>query len=179
MKPLLVTFMACLGSSSLLAESITNQELLKSCKDGSEARQNFCYGFVISAANAAQFYRNIVDTEGQYIDICFPSTVSNKDMVDLYIAWAEKNTEASDDPAFIGVSTSFSTKYSCAEKEASTSKVVLSPVSSTTPPPRKPALVTAPQPAKPPVTPSQPPKPSPVTPPSPPHPVPHPTLDKK
>jgi hypothetical protein len=176
MKILLTAFMACLSSSSLLADSITNQELLKSCKDGSEARQNFCYGFVISAANAAQFYRNIVDTEGEYIDICFPNTVSNKDMVDLYIAWAEKNTEASEGPAFIGVSTSFSTKYSCAEKEASTSKVVLSPVSSTAPPPRNP--VATPQPEKPPVVPLQPPKPSPVTPP-PPHPVPHPTPSKK
>ncbi len=174
MKALLVTFMTYFCASPLLAESITNQELLKSCKDGSETRQNFCYGFIISAANAAQFYRNIVDTEGAYIDICFPDTASNKDLVDLYIAWAEKNTEAFDGPAFVGVSTSFSTKYSCSEKEENASKVVLSPVSSTVAPPPKLAPAVASQPAKPLIP--QPPKPSPAPPL---HPAPHPTPSKK
>ncbi|MBI2706992.1 MAG: hypothetical protein HYX35_01560 [Proteobacteria bacterium] len=97
-----------------------NPQILKIfVMDLSLALQNFCYGFVISAATAAQFYRNIVDVEDNYIDICFPENLPNKDLVDLYIAWAEKNTEAADGPAFIGLSSSFSTKYSCPKKEKS------------------------------------------------------------
>lgn len=99
-----------------LGKSITNQELLKACKDESLASQNFCYGFVIATTNAAQFYRNIVDLQDQYIDICFPQNISNKQIVHDYISWVEKNSSFLDGPAFIGVSSSFSTKYSCPQK---------------------------------------------------------------
>lgn len=98
----------------LLSLSITNEELLKACMDPSATTQNFCYGFVISAANAAQFYRNIVDVENELLDICFPKNVSNKELVDIYIAWAQKNTTLEKSPAFVGTSSSFSTKFSCA-----------------------------------------------------------------
>lgn len=113
MKKLLTLAISCCVATPLLAKSITNQELLAACKDKSQKAQNFCFGFIISAANAAQFYRNIVDVRGQYVDICFPENISNKEIVDLYIAWAEKNVAVINTPAFIGVSTSFSTKYSC------------------------------------------------------------------
>lgn len=116
-KFILCVLCACV-TSPLFAKSITNQELLRACQDKSSAAKNFCYGFVISAANAAQFYRNIVDIEGQYIDICFPEEISNKEIVDLYISWADTHKTVMQSPAFIGVSTSFSTKYSCKpEKE--------------------------------------------------------------
>jgi hypothetical protein len=117
MKNLMTFILAYFFSSSLFATSISNQELLKACKDKSIAPQNFCYGFVISAANAAQFYRNIADVEDKYIDICFPKDISNKEIVDLYIAWGEKNPAIGESPAFVGVSTSFSTKYSCSKKK--------------------------------------------------------------
>ncbi|MBP9692851.1 MAG: hypothetical protein KBD90_05960 [Alphaproteobacteria bacterium] len=117
MKTLMSFAFACFFSSSLLATSISNQELLKACKNPSIGPQNFCYGFVISAANAAQFYRNIADVDDKYINICFPKDISNKKIVDLYIAWAEKNPTVGESPAFVGVSTSFSTKYSCSKKK--------------------------------------------------------------
>jgi len=108
----------CLVAHPLFGKSITNQELLATCKDKSVESQNFCYGFIISAANAAQFYRNIVDVEHEFIKICFPEHVSNKEIVDIFIAWAEKNLSVLQSPAFVGVSTSFSKKYSCSgEKE--------------------------------------------------------------
>ncbi|MBS0271228.1 MAG: hypothetical protein JSR85_01100 [Proteobacteria bacterium] len=104
----------------LFGTSITNEELLKTCTDSTPGPHNFCYGFIISAANAAQFYRNIMDAEEGYIDICFPENISNKEIVEIYIAWAKKNLALAKNPAFIGVSSSFSTKYSCKpEKEIS------------------------------------------------------------
>lgn len=87
------------------------------CKESSPSSQSFCYGFIISAANAAQFYRNIVDVEKEYIDICFPDKISNQEITELYIKWAEAHPDLGSGPAFIGVSTSFSTKYSCQNKE--------------------------------------------------------------
>ncbi len=113
MRIFLLLITIWLISSPLFGESITNQELLKTCKDKSANSQNFCYGFIISAANAAQFYRNVVDVEQEFIRICFPTNISNKEIVDLYIAWAEKNPSILESPAFIGVSTSFSKRYSC------------------------------------------------------------------
>lgn len=119
MKKLFSTALYIFLAAPLCGKNITNQNLLTACKDKSSASQNFCYGFVISAANAAQFYRNIVDAQGEYLDICFPEDIQNKTLVDLYIAWAEKNKSLLNTPAFIGVSTSFSTKYSCnPEKES-------------------------------------------------------------
>jgi hypothetical protein len=100
----------------LHAESITNRALLKACKDKTAGPLNFCYGFIIATSNAAQFYRNIVDVQDEYVDICFPTNISNKDLVDLYMSWVEKNPAVIDSPAFIGVSTSFSIKYSCSAK---------------------------------------------------------------
>lgn len=99
-----------------LGKSITNQELLNACKSKELPPQNFCYGFIIAASNAAQFYRNIVDIQDEYIDICFPNDISNKEIVNDYISWIEKNPSLIDAPAFIGVSSSFSTKYSCPKK---------------------------------------------------------------
>lgn len=122
MKFLFTPLMACLFASSLCAKSITNQELLKICTDKGEGPQNFCYGFIIGAANAAQFYRNITDTTDQYIDICFPDTISNEDIVNIYVDWAKKNSSVANSSAFLGVSTSFSSKYSCKEKEEDKSK---------------------------------------------------------
>ena|ERR1700722_2086000 len=117
MKKFLSFLLTCFLVTPLLADSITNQELLKTCKDTSIGPQNFCYGFIISAANAAQFYRNIADVEDEYIGICFPKDISNKEIVDLFVAWAEKNPSVARAPAFIGVSSSFSTKYSCKSKK--------------------------------------------------------------
>lgn len=103
-------------ATPLFAEGLTNKELLKACKDKAIAPQNFCYGFIIASSNAAQFYRNIVDIEDEYLDICFPKNISNQEIVNGYIAWIEKNPSLIDSPAFIGVSSSFSTKYSCPSK---------------------------------------------------------------
>lgn len=99
--------------SLLDAETVTNKDLVAACSDPKPQGQNFCYGFIISAANAAQFYRNIVDVENTYLDICFPEDVSNEEIVRLYLEWAKKNPSLSEAPAFVGVSTSFSAKYSC------------------------------------------------------------------
>lgn len=116
MKKYLLLVTIFLFATPLLAKSITNQELLKTCKDKAIASQNFCYGFIIATSNAAQFYRNIVDVQDQYIDICFPNDISNQEIVKDYISWIEKNPSLIDSPAFMGVSSSFSTKYSCPAK---------------------------------------------------------------
>src|SRR3990167_3706331 len=110
MKKNLLLIAICLFATPLLAKSITNQELLKACKDKAVAPQNFCYGFIIATSNAAQFYRNIVDVQDQYIDICFPNNISNQEIVTDYIAWVEQNPSLIDSPAFMGVSSAFSTK---------------------------------------------------------------------
>jgi hypothetical protein len=118
MKKYFPLLILCLVTTPLFGKSITNQELLEACKDKSLELQNFCYGFIISAANAAQFYRNIVDVDHEFIKICFPKNISNKEIVNIFIAWAENNLSVLQSPAFIGVSTSFSKKYSCSgEKE--------------------------------------------------------------
>jgi len=125
MKKLLFICISCCLSIPLFAEGITNQELLEACKDPSSDSQNFCYGFIISAANAAQFYRNIVDTESKYVDICFPKNITNKEIMELYIGWVEKNPSTATSPAFLGVSSSFSTKYSCpVNREAKKAEIV-------------------------------------------------------
>lgn len=103
--------------SILAAETVTNKDLMAACLDPKPQGQNFCYGFIISAANAAQFYRNIVDVEDTYLDICFPEDISNEEIVKLYMEWAKQNISLADAPAFVGVSTSFSSKYSCQIKE--------------------------------------------------------------
>ncbi|MEB3701740.1 hypothetical protein Bealeia1_00803 [Candidatus Bealeia paramacronuclearis] len=102
---------------ALQAESVTNKDLLAACQNPGVASQNFCYGFIVSASNAAQFYRNIMDVEDSYVDICFPENISNQDIVKLYLEWGKKNPSLAQGPAFIGVSTSFSTKYSCPKKK--------------------------------------------------------------
>ena len=117
MKKLLIFLISYLFVSPIHAKSITNHELLKTCKDPSLPAQNFCYGFIISAANAAQFYRNIVYIEHEFINICFPEDISNKEIVDIFIAWAEKNPSVANAAAFVGVSSSFSTQYSCPQKK--------------------------------------------------------------
>lgn len=116
-KNLLLIATIFLCTTPLLAKSITNQELLKVCKDKAVAPQNFCYGFIIATSNAAQFYRNIVDVQDQYIDICFPNNISNQEIVNDYIEWGTQNPSLIDSPAFMGVSSSFSTKYSCPSKK--------------------------------------------------------------
>jgi len=58
-----------------------------------------------------------VDVKDEYIDICFPEGISNKEIVDMYIAWGEKNASLLAGSAFIGVSTSFSKKHSCSTKK--------------------------------------------------------------
>ncbi len=128
MKNFFTLLALCLAATPLFADNITNQDLLKSCKDKSRDSQNFCYGFIISAANAAQFYRNIVDAEDKYIDICFPENISNKEIVDIYIEWAEKNPTVLMSPAFIGVSSSFSKKYSCPAKKEENSEKSFQPL---------------------------------------------------
>ncbi len=117
MKKMIFLLLTFLLWTPLFATSISNKELLEACQDKGKAPQNFCYGFIISAANAAQFYRNIVDVNDEYIDICFPEDISNKEIVDLYISWAQQNLSLATGPAFIGVSTSFSKKYSCSPKK--------------------------------------------------------------
>lgn len=117
MKKVLILILCGFLISPLMAESITNQELLKACQDKEVGPQNFCYGFIISAANAAQLYRNITDVSDQFIDICFPAEIKNKELVDLYMNWIAKNPSLASGPAFIGVSSSFSIKYSCPPKK--------------------------------------------------------------
>ena len=117
MKKYILLILTFLLTSPLLAKSLTNQELIKACKDKAQGPQNFCYGFIIATANAAQFYRNLVDSQDEYIDICFPENISNRDIVNGYITWIEKNPSLLERPAFIGVSVSFSTKYSCPSKK--------------------------------------------------------------
>jgi len=113
LKVLMGSGLLALFPSMLVAETVTNKDLVAACLDPTPPGQNFCYGFIISAANAAQFYRNIVDVEDTYLDICFPEDVSNEEIVKLYMEWAKKNVSLSEAPAFVGVSTSFSSKYSC------------------------------------------------------------------
>ncbi len=98
------------------SESITNFQLLNFCQGKDSSGKSFCYGFIIGAANAAQFYRNVVDVNDKFVDICFPKDISNKEIVDLYIQWAKANPDLASSPAFIGVSTSFSQKYSCEDQ---------------------------------------------------------------
>jgi len=117
MKNLLSALMLCFLTSPLWAASITNQELIKACKDKKETSQHFCYGFIIATANAAQFYRNIADVTDEYLDICFPTDITNKTLVEDYLAWGEKNLNLATSPAFLGVSSAFSVKYSCPEKK--------------------------------------------------------------
>ncbi len=111
-----------LSSMPAWSGSITNAELLTKCKEKSESSLHFCYGFIIGTANGAQFYRNIVDVNDEYIDICFPDNISNKEIVDDYIEWAESHSDLASGPAFIGVSTSFSRKYSCPSNEEAPSR---------------------------------------------------------
>ncbi len=122
MKKLIFLLTAIFSTTPLLANSITNQELLKACKDSGPGPQNFCYGFIIATANAAQFYRNIADVQDEYVDICFPENLSNKELVNLYIVWGAKNLALATSPAFLGVSSALSIKYSCPEKKESEKK---------------------------------------------------------
>lgn len=115
MKKFLLGFITFFTLTPLYGSSITNEELLAACKDTSLATRNFCFGFIISAANAAQFYRNIVDVEEQFIDICLPDGITNQEIVSLYTTWAQAHPELGKSAAFLGVTTSFSKKYSCLE----------------------------------------------------------------
>ena len=117
MNKYILLFVTLFLTFPLFAKSVTNQELLKACKDKAVGPQNFCFGFIIASSNAAQFYRNLVDIQDEYIDICFPENISNKEIVNDYIEWIENNPSLINNPAFIGVSSSFSTKYSCPEKK--------------------------------------------------------------
>lgn len=123
MKKIILSLCLFCFITPLYGDSVTNQELLSACKDKSPAPQNFCYGFIISAANAAQFYRNIVDVEQEFIDICLPENISNQEVVNLYISWAEKHLDLAKSPAFLGVTTSFSKKYSCPPEEKTEQRI--------------------------------------------------------
>lgn len=113
MKKHLLFIALFLFTMPLWAHSITNQELFKSCKDKAVAPQNFCYGFIIATANASEFYRNVIDAVDEYLDICFPKNISNQELVNDYLEWLNRNPSQLDSPAFLGVSSALSTKYSC------------------------------------------------------------------
>lgn len=102
-----------LSISTAHAASIKNKDLLEACQDDGPAGQNFCYGFIVSAANAAQYYRNLVDIEQKYLNICFPGNITNKDLVSTYTNWVMENPSVFERPAFVGVSTALSIAYSC------------------------------------------------------------------
>lgn len=123
MKKYCILFVATLClTTNLHAKGPTNQDLVKACKDPSAGPQNFCFGFISAAINGAQFYRNMADVNDEYIDICFPKNILNKDIVADYIQWVEKNPAQLEGPAFIGVTVSFSTKYSCPQQQKSRTK---------------------------------------------------------
>lgn len=95
------------------AKMINNADLKEACKAEGDAGPNFCYGFIISAANGAQYYRNLTDVSDAFLDICFPADITNKQLVDTFLAWIDTHTEALSLPAFLGVASALSSKYSC------------------------------------------------------------------
>lgn len=124
-KTSILSFALLCLTTNLFANSLTNQSLVKSCKDPAAGPQNYCYGFIIAAANGANFYRNIADVNDEFIDICLPKDLLPKDLVAEYIQWVEQNPSEIETPAFVGVTTSFSRKYSCPPPKKSKKKKLL------------------------------------------------------
>lgn len=116
MKRLSISLLVLLATSVAHGAAIKNKDLLEACEDKGPAGQNFCYGYIVSATNAAQYYRNLVDIQNAYLDVCFPPNVTNRMIVKTYVEWVKKYPSVLEGAAFIGVSTALSSEYSCPEE---------------------------------------------------------------
>lgn len=102
-----------LNAFPLMAAPTTNKGLVETCSSPRIEDKNFCFGFMMGVAGGAQYYRNIVDATDTYMDICLPETLTNQEIMNLYLEWAKQNPTLINDSAFIGVTTALSIKYSC------------------------------------------------------------------
>ena len=117
MKQLSLAFLlGLMGTTVAYGAAIKNKDLLAACQDKGPAGQNFCYGYIVSATNAAQYYRNLVDTQNVYLNVCFPPNVTNRMIVKTYVDWVKQYPSVLDGAAFVGVSTALSSKYSCPDE---------------------------------------------------------------
>lgn len=117
MKQLSLAFLlGLMGTSVAHGAAIKNKDLLAACQDKGPAGQNFCYGYIVSATNAAQYYRNLLDTQNVYLNVCFPPNVTNRMIVKTYVDWVKQYPSVLDGAAFVGVSTALSSKYSCPDE---------------------------------------------------------------
>lgn len=91
----------------------TNKGLIQACQSNRTEDKNFCYGFMMGVAGGAQYYRNLVDANDTYMDICFPETLTNQQITEVYLAWIKDNPALINDSAFVGVTTALSIKFSC------------------------------------------------------------------
>ncbi len=103
-----------LSSAPLMAATeTTNKGLIQACQSSRMEDKNFCFGFVMGVAGGAQYYRNLVDANDTYMDICFPETLTNQQITEVYLAWIKDNPALINDSAFVGVTTALSIKFSC------------------------------------------------------------------
>lgn len=106
----------------MAATETINKGLVQACSSSRMEDKNFCYGFMMGVAGGAQYYRNLVDANDAYIDICFPETLTNQEITNLYLAWMKDNPALVNDSAFVGVTTALSIKYSCPASDPKTSE---------------------------------------------------------
>jgi hypothetical protein len=96
---------------------LSNQDLLKCCQSSSLEKKALCAAVLENTAQSIVFYRNLLDREDVYLDVCFPETLTTDDLIATYIAWIKERHELLQDAAFLGATSALSTAYSCKKKE--------------------------------------------------------------
>ncbi|MGL5784524.1 MAG: hypothetical protein ACRCYZ_03540 [Alphaproteobacteria bacterium] len=98
---------------------LSNQDLLKCCESDSIEKKALCAAVLENTAQSIIFYRNLLDRQDVYLDVCFPKDLSTDDLIATYIRWIKGNPSLLSDVAFLGATSALSTTYSCKKNEPS------------------------------------------------------------
>ncbi|MGL4825532.1 MAG: hypothetical protein ACRC4G_04990 [Alphaproteobacteria bacterium] len=95
---------------------LSNQDLLKCCQSHSLDQKALCAAVLENTAQSIIFYRNLLDRQDVYLNVCFPENLSTDDLITTYIGWIKERPGLLSDAAFLGATSALSTAYSCKNK---------------------------------------------------------------
>lgn len=98
---------------------LSNRDLLKCCQSRAIEQKALCAAVLENTAQSIIFYRNLLDRQDVYLDVCFPEDLSTDDLIATYVAWIKENPGLLSDISFLGATSALSTAYSCKKNEPS------------------------------------------------------------
>ncbi|MGL4427124.1 MAG: hypothetical protein ACRCUQ_05165 [Alphaproteobacteria bacterium] len=124
-NPIIVKFLKFLSAAiffqtiSASYAGLSNQDLLKCCQSPSFEQKALCAAVLENTAQSIIFYRNLLDRQDVYLNVCFPENLSSDDLITTYIGWIKERPGLLSDAAFLGATSALSTAYSCKKNKPS------------------------------------------------------------